>query len=99
MLGLALGWYGYRVYRGRYGLKISGISPAQVDKAYIQKVGMFGGVLITSVGALLTASFLYIGLAQDRENGLPIFLLVPMIVMALILVYVGIRILIGKQSD
>ena len=99
MLGLALGWYGYRVYRGRYGLKISGISPAQVDKAYIQKVGMFGGVLITSVGALLAALFLYIGLAQDRENGLPIFLLVPMIVMALILVYVGIRILIGKQSD
>jgi len=75
------------------------ISPAQVDKAYIRDVGMFGGVLITSVGALLTALFLYIALAQDEENALPLFLLVPMIVMPLIFVYVGIRILIGKQSN
>jgi hypothetical protein len=99
MLGLALGWHGYRMYRGRYGLKISGITPAQVDNAYIQKVGMFGGVLITFVGALVTALFLYIALAQDEENGLPLFLLVPTIVIPLTLVYVGIRILIGKQSN
>lgn len=98
ILGLALGWYGYHMYRGRYGVPLH-MSPAQVDQAYIRRVGTFGGVLITSGGALETALFLYIAMAQDKQNAVPLILFVPLLVLGLIMLYVGLRILTEKKSN
>ncbi len=56
-------------------------------------------VMLTSVGALTTALFLYLALAQDQQNAVPLFLVVPLIVVSLIIVYVGLRILATKKSN
>jgi hypothetical protein len=91
------------VERGRYISRLEKvplhISSAQFDEAYSRDVGMFGGVLLTSVGALTTALFLYLALAQDQQNAVPLFLVVPLIVVSLIIVYVGLRILATKKSN
>ena len=71
------------------------ISSAQVDKAYIRDVGAFGGVFLTATGVLTTAAFVYIALASDEENAVPLLLLLPLIAAGLIFIYVGFRILSG----
>lgn len=97
-LGLALGWYGYRMFRGRYGHKISGVTIAQVDKAWIQHVGIYGGVMLTAIGALGTLAMAWATFAANNESRVPLFLSAPLILCALAMLYAGIRVLWAKLA-
>src|SRR5882672_1132396 len=69
------------------------VTTAQVDKAWIQDVGIYGGVILTAGGALGTLLMAWATFAGNDESRVPLFLGAPMILCTLALLYAGIRVL------
>jgi hypothetical protein len=72
------------------------VSSAQVDQAYIRERSIFDGVLLTIVGFVFTV-LLGLGLLRPSENALPLVIGVPLLAAALMVGYVGVRILVAKR--
>jgi hypothetical protein len=70
------------------------ITRAEADKAYIAGRSTFDGILIIVVGALMTAGTSYLLMSE-----VPLAFTLPLTACALIITYVGIRIVIGKMQE
>jgi hypothetical protein len=80
-------------YRGE--LNTVQISGAEIDTVYIAERSIFDGVLVMVLGAAMTAFMAYL-LVSDTD--IPLAFKVPLIVGAVVLMYVGYRILAGKKG-
>jgi hypothetical protein len=74
------------------------VTTAQVDRAWIQDVGIYGGVMLTAIGALGTLGMAWATFAANDESRVPLFLSVPLILCALAMLYAGIRVLWAKLA-
>jgi hypothetical protein len=87
-----------RLYLSRLPKVQHDATRVEVDRKYIRERHLHEGVFLIGVGTVGAAAMSYV-LLVHAEDGIPLFLSIPLIAGMLIVAYVGFRVVTGKRRD
>ena len=85
-----------RLYLSRLPKVQHNATRSEIDRKYISERDMHEGFLLIGIGTIGASGMSYVALLQ-AEDGIPLFLSIPLIVAMLIVACVGFRVVAGKR--